>query len=104
MATYVFRCPACAVFEQQLSIESVTSESECPSCGASAKRVYTAPGLTTTPAALNRAAELAGSSADSPQVTHSIPAARARSRGPAGTPVAARGPSMSPAHPPLPRS
>lgn len=104
MATYLFRCPSCAVFERRLPMESVTTASTCPSCGASAARVYTAPGLTTTSGALDRAVDAAGSSADNPHVTRTIPAARSHRQAPPGTPVAAQGPAMSPAHPPLPQS
>lgn len=106
MATYLFRCPDCAVFERQMSMKTATTTSTCPACGATAARVYTAPSLSTTSTALNRAADVAGSSADNPTVTGAIPAAhsRSRSRMPTGTPVAARGSAMSPVHPPLPRS
>lgn len=106
MATYLYRCPECAVFERQAPMAAVTSTSTCPGCGAESARVYTAPSLTSAPAALTRAAETAGSSADSPTVTRSLPGAHSTPRGrtPTGTPLPLRGESMSPAHPPLPRS
>jgi putative FmdB family regulatory protein len=108
MATYLFRCPDCSVFEVVQPMAALRPTSPCPACGADAARVYTAPALATVPTGTHRAIEAADASAETPQVVRAIPdgAPRPRSRrwspmtGPA--PVnAARRPAGP--HPALPR-
>lgn len=73
MATYVFRCPDCSVFEVIQPMTSLTPTHPCPSCTGESPRVFTAPHLATTPAALHRAIDAADASAEAPQVVRSIP-------------------------------
>jgi putative FmdB family regulatory protein len=81
MATYLFRCPDCSVFEVVIPMSSLRPTHPCPSCTGESRRVWTAPALATTPAALHRAVDAADASAEAPQVVRSIPAGRPRPRG-----------------------
>lgn len=82
MATYIFRCPDCSVFEVIQPMTSLTPTHPCPTCAAESTRVFTAPHLASTPAGLHRAINAADASAEAPQVVRSIPdgAPRPRSR------------------------
>lgn len=93
MQTYTYACEPCGSFDLVRSIEERGSHAPCPRCGRGGKRVFTAPHLGRLDPALDRAATSAGLSADSPRVTHDIPAA-------ARSPL----PAQRPGYPPLPRS
>ena len=43
MATYVYRCDADGFLERSLPIGTARQTTDCPSCGATAMRVFTAP-------------------------------------------------------------
>lgn len=108
MATYVFRCPGCSVFEVVIPMSSVRPTHPCPSCAEEAGRVWTAPALATTPAALHRAAAVADASAETPQVVRSVPAGTPRPRSRRMSPTTGAAPvhaAHRPAgpHPSLPR-
>jgi len=49
---YEFSCEACGPFETLRPSEEAGEPMRCPTCGSSARRVYSAPGLTRTPAAV----------------------------------------------------
>lgn len=108
MATYVYRCPGCDLFEVVQPMAAVTATHECPGCGAFGARVFTPPALATTPAAVHRAADAAAASAEAPTVVRSIPAGAPRPRQPRWSPftgarainAASRRPGP---HPSLPR-
>ncbi|WP_083521607.1 FmdB family zinc ribbon protein [Arthrobacter luteolus] len=73
MATYVFCCPDCAEFELLLPMSELVPVLECPQCGLESRRVYTAPALTGTHRATDRARNAAEASAESPSVVRSLP-------------------------------
>ena len=108
MATYVFRCPDCSVFELVVPMTAVRPVHDCPECGAESVRVFTSPALARTPAALHRAVASAEASAEAPQVVRSIPAGKPRPRSrrwsptTGATPVNAAHRPAGP-HPSLPR-
>ena len=45
MATYVYRCATHGFLERSLPIGTARQTTDCPSCGATALRVFTAPQL-----------------------------------------------------------
>lgn len=102
MATYEFRCPACSVFEVAVPMAVVRPTQSCPTCGAESARVWTAPALATTPAALHRAIATADASAEAPQVVRSIPAGAPRPRGRRWNPLTGAAPVDAAHRPPGP--
>ncbi|MDG9707176.1 FmdB family zinc ribbon protein [Streptomyces sp. DH10] len=80
MATYQYRCPGCGSFDVARPIGRALPEEPCETCGDPARRVFTAPLLTRTSAALARALRAQEASAHEPRVVTEVPAAR---RGPA---------------------
>lgn len=108
MATYEFRCPDCSVFDVMLPMSALRCTHPCPSCGAESARVFNAPALARTSAALHRALSVAESSAEAPQVVRSIPDGAPRPRGRRWNPMTGAAPvnaAHRPAgrHPSLPR-
>lgn len=109
MATYTFRCRDCESFDVLQPMSSVQPTHTCPSCGAPAARVFTAPHLVTAPRGLHQAAEASEASAEAPQVVRSIPDGAPRPRKPRWSPFTGAAPvnaATRPAgpHQPLPRS
>lgn len=83
MATYAFRCSGHGDFDRQYPLGTAPDRVSCGRCGTAARRVFTAPMLSTVTRARSRAADLAGLSAERPQVTTQLPrtaADAARSR------------------------
>jgi putative FmdB family regulatory protein len=80
MATYQYRCSGCGSFDVVRPIGSALPEEPCEACSVPARRVFTSPRLTRTPAALARALRAQEASAHEPRVVHEVPRAR---RGPA---------------------
>ena len=108
MATYLFRCPDCSVFEVVQPMSALRPTCACPACGADSARVYTAPALATVPAGVHRAIETADASAETPRVVRSIPAGAPRPRSRRWSPMTGAAPvaaASRPAgpHPSLPR-
>ncbi|NAZ85343.1 FmdB family zinc ribbon protein [Kineococcus indalonis] len=108
MATYVFRCPGCSVFEVVQPMSALRPTHTCPTCGAPAARVFTAPGLLSTPSPVHRALDRAAASAEAPQVVRSLPHGAPPPRRRRWNPVTGAAPldaAHRPAgpHPPLPR-
>ena len=79
MATYVYECQHHGRFDVSRPIGTATSSATCPACSAAARRVFTAPGLSTLSPALTRELDRAASTADVPPVVSSLPG-RARRR------------------------
>ncbi len=48
MPNYDFSCETCGVFEQHLRLDEVSGSTLCPTCGESALRVYSMPGVIAT--------------------------------------------------------
>ncbi|MBD1906616.1 zinc ribbon domain-containing protein [Funiculus sociatus GB2-A5] len=57
MPLYEFRCESCGVFEEWLKMSETLNPKLCPTCDRISKRVYSAPGLITTPSTLRRRVE-----------------------------------------------
>jgi putative FmdB family regulatory protein len=92
MATYVFRCPDCSIFEVSQPMSALTPTHPCPACGTASARVFTPPRLATTPVALRRAVDAADGSAEAPRVVRSIPDGAPRPRRPRWNPMAGPAP------------
>ncbi|MGC4806984.1 FmdB family zinc ribbon protein [Micromonospora sp. DT233] len=91
MATYEYRCQRDGSFDTALPIGTAGAAAPCPRCGRPAARVFTAPRLTRTPAALRHAIDRTERSAETPEVVTRVPG---------GAPVRW---STNPAHARLPR-
>lgn len=78
MSTYPYRCTNCGPFDVRRPIGEARPEEPCQACGRRAKRVFTAPMLTRTPAALAHALRAQEASADRPRVVGEVPAPHRR--------------------------
>jgi putative FmdB family regulatory protein len=78
MAAYLYRCGQCGDWEIQRPIGTAEQESDCPSCGATGRRLYTAPLLNRTPQATVSARMREEASRDVPELVTSVPAAVGR--------------------------
>jgi len=76
MATYQYHCTKCGSFDVTRPIGQAVSEEPCAGCGNRSRRVFTAPLLARTPAALARALHAQEASAHEPRVVGGVPAAR----------------------------
>ena len=83
MATYRYRCPDCGSFDVTRPIGEALPEESCAECGCQAQRVFTAPMLARTPAALARALRAQEAGAYEPRVVDRVPPARSRPAPPA---------------------
>lgn len=57
MPLYEFRCETCGLFDQWRTLSEATAPMVCPTCQSTAKRIYSVPGVITTPYALRRRVE-----------------------------------------------
>ncbi|MBR7827223.1 hypothetical protein KDK95_12975 [Actinospica sp. MGRD01-02] len=89
MAIYQYQCTDCGPFDVSRPIGQALSEEPCEACAEPARRVFTAPMLTRTSAALARALGAQEASAHEPRVVTEVPPAR-RGRSPASDPRHAR--------------
>jgi putative FmdB family regulatory protein len=80
MPIYEFRCASCADFEQVHPIDSVPDESDCPTCGAPARRRMSAPHLSAVGSAAYGLLDRAARSAVEPEVVTSPPSAHRTGR------------------------
>jgi putative FmdB family regulatory protein len=80
MATYRYRCTRCGSFDVTRPIGEARTEESCVDCGEQARRIFTPPLISRTPAALARAMHAQEASAHEPRIVGQVPAAR---RGPA---------------------
>lgn len=78
MATYQYQCIDCGAFDVTRPIGQAAPEEPCARCGDPSRRVFTAPMLTRTPAALARALHAQEASAHEPRVVNAVPAAARR--------------------------
>ena len=93
MPVYEFRCEACGPFDAHHAMAQVPRSQDCPACGADARRVFSAVGLSRANSPRARAIDDA---ADAPDVVRSLP------RQP-GAPGAAPAVTRDPRHAKLPR-
>ena len=68
MPFYDFLCEACGTFEVGRPVREASDPASCPSCGRIGRRLFSAPGVVTTPAGLRRARDLEEKSAHEPDV------------------------------------
>lgn len=68
MPTYQFTCAACGPFELVRPMAEAGAPARCPSCGATARRVFTPPGIALLAAPLRRALDQEDKSAHEPDV------------------------------------
>lgn len=80
MALYEYRCPACGAFDVSHPIGSAGPTEACPRCGASARRVFSSPGLSTLTPQVSRLRDLEAKSAEAPEVVSAVPPAAPRRR------------------------
>jgi putative FmdB family regulatory protein len=78
MARYDYLCRRCGVIEVVLPMGSAAERRPCASCGAAARRVYTAPAAPRRDPALTTARETADRSAHEPAVVRGPPPALRR--------------------------
>ncbi|MFI7497656.1 FmdB family zinc ribbon protein [Streptomyces sp. NPDC049687] len=81
MATYRYRCTDCGPFDVIRPIGRALPQEPCEVCGEQARRVFTAPMLGRTSAALARALHAQEASAHEPRVVTDVPPARRRTAG-----------------------
>jgi putative FmdB family regulatory protein len=86
MATYDFACGDHGVFTVAVAMTALTPTTACPSCGATSRRVFTAPGLALGSATARRLLEATARTAHEPRV---VPAPSGRRRTPVRPGVAA---------------
>ncbi|MEV0148352.1 FmdB family zinc ribbon protein [Nonomuraea sp. NPDC050733] len=82
MATYEYRCVGCGPFEVRLPIGTAEAVRDCPVCGSSARRHFTAPSLTRVPPAMSAALTREQKSQEVPEVVTSVPSERRRQKPP----------------------
>lgn len=68
MPVYAFTCEGCGTFELTRPMAESDSPARCPSCGASARRVFTPPGLALLAKPLRRVLDDEHRSAHEPDV------------------------------------
>lgn len=79
MPVYEFRCEASHVHDAVLPIRSTARSRECPECGAEAKRLISAPGLSrASTSSAGRLIERTEATAHEPAVVSAIPSAPSR--------------------------
>jgi putative FmdB family regulatory protein len=57
MPIYEFLCETCGPFEQRRSMEESSLPMDCPTCQATAKRIYSTPGFILMPGSLRKRIE-----------------------------------------------
>ncbi|QIZ38483.1 FmdB family zinc ribbon protein [Saccharopolyspora sp. ASAGF58] len=87
MATYEYDCPRCGRFETHQPIGTASDSHDCPGCSRPARRVFSAPHLTTVPRQFAAALEREERSGAEPEVVTEVPPGRPR---PAPHPVLSR--------------
>jgi putative FmdB family regulatory protein len=65
---YEFACGRCGPFELWRALADAAAPAACPACGSSGRRVYSAPGIVRTPAAMRLALGREERSAHEPEV------------------------------------
>ncbi|WP_424991683.1 FmdB family zinc ribbon protein [Nesterenkonia sphaerica] len=88
----MYRCSECDEFDVVQPMSASTTTHQCPACGKSARRVFTAPALSTTSGAVTRATDIAAASSEAPQVVRSIPSGTTPPRNPRWSPFTGASP------------
>ncbi|CAL8900536.1 hypothetical protein KVA01_22390 [Kocuria varians] len=96
MPVYEFRCEACGPFDAHHAMAQVPRSERCPACGADARRVFSAVGLSRANSPRARAVDAAARTAEAPDVVRSVPRQ-------GGAPRTSTGVSRDPRHLKLPR-
>lgn len=87
MAIYEYRCPRCGVFDVVRSMGTATATARCATCGAAARRSYSAPLVNRISGPLGTALSRAEKSREQPEVVREVPPRRpVRRRTPAAPP------------------
>ncbi|NMH98795.1 FmdB family zinc ribbon protein [Pseudonocardia acidicola] len=73
MAGYQYRCPDCGVWDVALAMGTAEATRDCPDCGRTSARRYTAPSLNRMPAPQARARLREEASRDVPEVVTAVP-------------------------------
>lgn len=73
MPSYEYRCPDCGIVEKVRPMGAATPAETCPTCGAAAKRVFSAPSLSRTPRPLASVVQQADKSRHEPAVVRREP-------------------------------
>jgi putative FmdB family regulatory protein len=68
MPVYAFRCAACGPFDVVRPMVEAGAPARCPSCGGSARRVFSPPGLALLARPVRRALDLEERSSHEPEV------------------------------------
>ncbi|KAA5825832.1 zinc ribbon domain-containing protein [Saccharopolyspora hirsuta] len=76
MAIYEYDCPRCGRFETHQAIGTAADSHACPGCRCSARRVFSAPHLTTVPQQLSAALAREERSRSDPEVVTEVPPSR----------------------------
>ena len=76
MPVYAFNCERCGGFDAWRPVAEAAASLACPSCGTSARRRFTPPGVARTPAPLRVARDREARSAHEPDVVAAPAAGR----------------------------
>ena len=82
MALYDYLCTKCGPFEASRPLGTAGPREDCPICGRTAGRAYSAPAVTSPGSAINRVREAADRSAHEPRIVPDPPPRAARSTRP----------------------
>ncbi|MFB6955664.1 FmdB family zinc ribbon protein [Streptomyces sp. NPDC056309] len=73
MATYEYLCSHCGPFDVKLTIGTAPKSYGCPFCADAARRLYSAPGLSTTSSASTTLREREEQAREAPAVVSEVP-------------------------------
>ncbi|MCI2418005.1 zinc ribbon domain-containing protein [Saccharopolyspora sp. K220] len=73
MATYEYDCSRCGRFETHQPMGTASDSHHCPECGRPARRVFSAPHLTTAPEQLRAALDREQRCREEPEVVAEVP-------------------------------
>ncbi|MEU2616960.1 FmdB family zinc ribbon protein [Streptomyces sp. NPDC007157] len=76
MATYEYLCSRCGPFDVKLEIGTAPQVYDCPVCAGTARRVYSAPGLSLTPNAVAALHVREEQAREAPAVVSEVPSRR----------------------------
>jgi putative FmdB family regulatory protein len=76
MAIYEYDCPCCGRFETHQMIGTALGSYDCPECAEPARRIFSAPHLSSVPRSLGTAFDREEKSRDEPDVVTSVPGKR----------------------------
>ncbi|MGP4019537.1 FmdB family zinc ribbon protein [Saccharopolyspora sp. 5N708] len=73
MATYEYDCPRCGRFETHQPMGTASDSRACPECARPARRIFSAPHLSTVPARLRAALDREQRGREEPEVVAEVP-------------------------------